>query len=378
MNWLEITLDNDLNDKAALTSLKLQKLIEEERKLEELLPLQQSLIEYLTLLKQAFDSLSKDPNVDQKTMAATMILLEIRLQDSLINPDFFINQEDIDYVNTVISNISGKGNLLISQLPQAEQDEVREMILNARLYADYTYYLNHYIQGQKVKEAAAIVEQLEWRNSVLGMLLLWGGYVFILLALSSIPIYLFTNQETTNAYIGFGFLAIIGIVLFIAITRFQKAKQFNNAVNAVIEHSDLLDVERFEKVDAEVQGNRSRALGFQNSTKALVEKFFTPQARPSKLTAEEVKPSVILPTEETIKSTLPEKDDMMLEPSQSAPAPTPSSLPLEPAVPSAAQREISPPITQPSLTPRFCGNCGAKLPAGALYCPNCGHPVKVK
>ncbi|GEM_PF-928886 len=377
MNWLEITLDNDLNDKAALTSLKLQKFIEEERKLEELLPLQQSLIEYLTLLKQAFDSLSKDPNVDSKTMAAAMILLEIRLQDSLISPDFFINQEDIDYVNIVISSISGKGNLLISQLPQAEQDEVREMILNARLYADYSYYLNHYIQGQKVKEAAAIVEQLEWRNSVLGMLLLWGGYVLILLVLSSIPIYLFTNQETTNAYIGFGFLAIIGIVLFIAITRFQKAKQFNSAVNAVIEHSDLLDVERFEKVDAEVQGNRSRALGFQNSTKALVEKFFTSPSRLSKLSAEEVKPSVLLPSEETIKSTLPEKADIMLEQLPSTLPPTSSST-TDSAVSSQPPQEIRSPITPPSPTPRFCGNCGTKLPAGALYCPNCGHPVQMK
>lgn len=374
MNWLEITLDNTLNDKAAQTSLKLQKMIEEERKLEELIPLQQSLLEYLSLLRQAFESLAKDSLIDQKIKAAAMILLEIRLQDSLITPDFFINQEDIDYVNAVISDISGKGNLIISQLPQTDQDEVRDMILNARLYTDYSYYINHYNQGQKVKESAAIVEQLEWRNSVWGMLALWGGYVLVILLLSSIPIYLFINEETTNAYLGFGFLAIISIVLFIAITRFQKAKQFNNAVTAVIENSDLLDVDRYEKVDAEVQGNRSRALGFQASTKALVDNFFISSTAKTRLTSEEIKPSIILPSAETIKSTLPQE---MAENIEQAP-PIPRIPEAEPEPISEPLKVTSPKPNEPPLTPRFCGNCGTKLPPIALFCPNCGHPVKIK
>ena len=133
-------------------------------------------------------------------------------------------------------------------------------------------------------------------------------------------------------------------------------------METIVESGDFVDLERYEKIEEEVQSNRSRALGFQKSAQTLVEKFFNAQAQSIKSTFDALKSDIILPTEETVKIT--SLDDI------------PEEAQLTHSVRSI--EEHSPKPQNAIAIAQFCGNCGTKIPEGALFCPNCGHHVQLK
>jgi hypothetical protein len=374
MGWLDIALDADAATQAAIIVNKIENAIEADAPPYELEPLVGMLKNALSDLRTAAEELTGRRDYPQKIISGGMILLEMRLQESLITPEHFLNQADIDYADSAIQLIRGQGNRLITQLSPTDQDEVRDMVLNARRMADYGHFIDHFKDGDELLTAADVVEWLSWRNSLGGLLVLWIGFILILIGLATIPIIMLTNDQVISAYIGFAFLVIIAVVGFIFTSRWIKASEFKEAMAIIEDLGDRIDIDRFETIYKELNGNKNRAIGFQKSAQVVVEKFFLGLPMPN------------------LREYILEPEGMNLDEEEIPDLPaehTPAYNPLkymreitdQPSDRSTSRRgrsvtaKVRPSIQPPlaATSPRFCGECGAKTPPGAAFCPNCGN-----
>ncbi len=388
MGWLDTALDADSATQAAITVSTIEELIEEEAAVSELEALSVTLKQTLVNLRSAAEELSGRTDLPLKIIAGGMILLEMRLQESRITTEHFYNQADKDYADAAVQLIRGQGNRLITQLTSADQDEVRDMVLNARRMADYGYFVDHFKDGDDLMAAADIIDILGWRNSLGGLLILWIGFILILIGLATIPIIMLMNGQDISGYIGFVFLVIIAVVGFIFTSRWIKANDFKTAMAVINEFGDRIDIDRFETIYKELNGNKNRAVGFQKSAQVVVEKFFFGLAMP-KLREYHLEPAGVSLDEEEIPDLPAEGMPAFSGISQSQETTTrtsdrPAYAEIQPAyvepTPSYSEErssfsEVHAPIQTPpsSTVPRFCGQCGAKTPPGAAFCPNCGN-----
>lgn len=374
MGWLDTALDADAATQAAITVNKLENSIEEGVPASELEPLIGEIKQVLVNLRSAAEELTNQTDLPQRITSGGMILLEMRLQESLITPEHFTDQADRDYADTAIQMIRGQGNRLITQLTSLEQDEVRDMVLNARRMADYGYFVEHYDGGSELIEAAEIIDELGWRNSITGLLILWIGFILILIGLATIPIIMLTNEQVISGYIGFAFLVIIAVVGFIFTSRWIKADLFKEAMAIIDELGERIDIDRFESIHKELNGNKNRAIGFQKSAQVVVEKFFFGLEMP-KLKEYVLEPEGIDIEEEVI----PDLPEERTPPSKSfllsrlvTERPSARMKTNEEGSSSETDRlAVKPPRIVPPV--RFCGQCGTNTPPGAIFCPNCGN-----
>lgn len=388
MGWLDTALDADSATQAAITVSKIEDLIEEDAPVTELEALSVTLKQTLVNLRTAAEEINGRTDLPLKITAGGMILLEMRLQESRISPEHFFNQADRDYTDAAIQLIRGQGNRLITQLTSADQDEVRDMVLNARRMADYAYFIDHFKDGDDLITAADIVDILGWRNSLSGLLILWIGFILILIGLATIPIIMLMNGQDVSGYIGFVFLVIIAAVGFIFTSRWIKANDFKDAMAVIDELGNQMDIDRFETIHKELDGKKNRAVGFQKSAQVVVEKFFFGLPVPT-LREYFLEPAGVSLDEEEIPdmpaqstpafSNVPQSQEITARPS-SRPAliePRPAYVEPQPSYSDGRtdMSEVHVPVqsASPTSVARFCGQCGAKTPPGATFCPNCGN-----
>jgi hypothetical protein len=372
MGWMEIVTDTNVIAKDISNYNQLIRLQEEGAPFKDMQPLLSALMDAIVRFKSAYDEIQGRKDLPLRIVTGALILLDMRLQESQITAEIFSGEEEQAFVSSTVQQISGQGTRLISQLSASEQEEVREMVLNARRLADYTFYVENHKGGIAIKQAVAVVEKLMWRNSITGILVLWGGFVLLLIVLAIFPVVMLGTDilgsgMKIQGIIGIVLLFLIGMVGFVVLTRYQKAKPYKEAMSVIEEFGDKIDLERFDKVDDETNGNRNRAVGYQYSAQTVVEKFFAGLPISALRTTAAGMPA--RPQEE--------KADVFSNASHDLPVSDYGSQSFIPAdIPKVSLPAAKPAASQPLQPVRFCGECGAKIPDGAVFCANCGNRVR--
>ena len=216
--------------------------------------------------------LEREGELPPKIIAGMMKLLETRLNESGIAPDWFPELSDKEYAATTFRLIHDNSERLFSQILSSEQAEVDQMIIAVNELPDYSYYLEHFKDGQELAEVAQIRDELASRNGCL----MQGGWVLMIYPGIGIPI-LFCGVpfgDSFFAYIG----AIIGIGLWVTLIvyarRWMNTDEHGKAKKRAKELEDKVDLARFKQLNQKFGDDIDTISELHSKAEEAVQTFF--------------------------------------------------------------------------------------------------------
>jgi hypothetical protein len=217
--------------------------------------------------KQAAEAILASEAQSTKVAAGAMQLLELRLQDSGINPDLFRELSDKEYAASTIRLIRDNSSRLLGQLPDAERGEVTRVAAIASHLPKYNYYLANYSEGKRLQEAAYTVAEYAPRNSCLVQI----GLVLYVYPGIGIPIGVMISLFGNSLGIILGLA--VWVAGLVAIMRWMNARGYRQAKKLLDDSKNKLDLEQFNALDREL-GGEDKTRRSQAEAQRLVQDFF--------------------------------------------------------------------------------------------------------
>jgi hypothetical protein len=256
-----------------------------------------------------------------KRAAGAMKLLGLQLKESGITPELFIDLSDKEYVAATTRFIRDNGNRMLGSLPVDQQAEVNAFAAAAIRLPDYDYYLSNYDDGYRYR--AALPDAQKYGIAQNGCIALLVGYIGIAVFGAA--------GAAVGAVLRMGDIGfILGLVGWFVFMRTYTAtrKQRAAAKKTVDALQNKIDLDRFNAIDAEFNGDRERVANVRQQARLLVDVFFGNA--------------------------------------------TPAALPLA-ATPDTSSVAVQP--QSAAISTATCPACGAPYPSGAKFCMKCGQSL---
>lgn len=292
--------------------------------------------------KQSAEEIVAAEMQNPKRAAGAIKLLGLQLKESGITPEMFLDLSDKEYAAATARFIRDNGNRMLASLPADQQTEVNSFAAAAIRLPDYDYYLSNFDDGYRYR--AALPDAQKYGIAQNGCIAPLVGYVgLIVFGAAGAAV----GAALRIADIGL-ILGLVGWFVFMR-TYTSTRKQRAEAKKTVEALQNKIDLERFNAIDAEFNGDRERVANLRQQARTLVEAFFGSGA------------PVALPMA-AVSSLAPTSNSTA---SPSAPA---SAVQARGAL---IQANPAPPATV------NCPACGGQNPPGAKFCMKCGQPLSL-
>ncbi|SRR5581483_4193004 len=214
---------------------------------------------------------------NQKIAAGAMRLLEYRLYDSGISPDWFFELGDKEYVSNTFRTIESNAQRLINSLRPEDKTEVENVARKVSRLNDYNYYLANYSKFIEYRLAFPKSKGLGNGSGVCGCLFLASAGFSGMLLLSMAGGVL-QSSEAGVAGVGLTLLlvgaVVVSVPFFIGSALTYFGFRGGSAKSIVGRIGKELSVNLMTKLDNEFQGNLQEVQRLRDEAQELAKQFF--------------------------------------------------------------------------------------------------------
>ena len=306
-------------------------------------------------IRQAAEDVLEQETLSPRIAAAAMRILQNEIADSPITQEIFSELGDKEFVASTHRLVRSNDQRMFNALPLESQREVVRVAEASQQIQDTTYYLDHYDDAQKLKEAAATVKELQGRNSAgamwLQVALLFGGSLLLYILLGTARV-----VDVSSGGLVCGSVLLIGLAVLLS---YRQSGRYKKAKSLVKDMGDQVDLAWFDRVDAWVNQDYDLARKIQKDAKWVINAFFGNE----QVSVEEEAPALedIPPG---VWHSAPTKDEQRPTDESSPPI----TIDVEA---SDLVEETSEPENQ------YCMQCGRQIPQAVSFCPYCGAKVQI-